>query len=246
MNMPISMPMMARQADSLAFLAFPAKRAAQQVSGTTEELFQSISKIINSVLGDMLAARTSEQFTGLLARHFNTYLDVMLALSKLIKATVPLQVIDRLAHESMSEMESDFRDCGAAVFGTELRDQAMFTVWTLRKINDLAETCETKAVRDELRPDDRQMFEQFILNVLYGRFHLDCLKMSVRKSIPVYPEVSESLADGLRAIVNAYAYVKQAADLRNDDPDEPAILIDFDEEEQELVAASMNDLSVSV
>jgi hypothetical protein len=133
---------------------------------------------------------------------------VTLALGGLINAVVPHQVIDRLTFESLSEMEAEFRDEGLSAFGSEIKDQAMFTVWTLRKINDLAHGISASdKPAEHLINDDKHYASSFASHVLYSRFHLDCLKISLRTSRPLYPEVLESISEGLRAVVNAYAFV---------------------------------------
>jgi hypothetical protein len=242
MNTTMTMPLNASQDDTLAFLAFPAKRAAEQVSGTTDELFKSIGTILNDIMMDMLSTRTATQYCAARDSYLATYMQVMLGLSKLISATVKPSVIDRLTYESLSEMEADFRDCGAQVFGEDMKDQALFTVWTLRKINDLTnQICSADAIEPHLLPTDHKMASMFVSHVLYGRFHLDCMKASLRTNTPIYPEVLDCVSDGLRAVVNAYAYIKQASDLRCKPHSEDMIMIDFDEEEQELLAASMKD-----
>jgi hypothetical protein len=139
-------------------------------------------------------------------------------------------------------MEADFRDHGVAAFGAEVNDQALFTVWTLRKINDLASRiCATDAVKPHLVPADREQAMRFVMHVLHGRFHLDCLKSSLRTGTPIYPEVLGCISEGLRSVVNGYSHIKQACDLRNTEENEEMIFIDFDEEERELLASSMAD-----
>jgi hypothetical protein len=244
MNTTMTMPSSVQE-DTLSFLAFPAKRAAAQVNGTTEDIFQNIATILNQVVTDALSARTADQFRNTLSSSLETYMQVMAGLSKLINATVPEKVIDRLTNESLSEMESDFRNEGIEVFGEYLSNQAMFTVFSLRKITDLANQIgASDQIESHLIPADQQLHSMFVTNVLYGRFHLDCLTHSLRTSTPVFPEVLDCISDGLRPVVNAYAYIKQAADMRSGADKEEMIHIEFDEEEQELVESSMYDLQM--
>jgi len=237
----MTMLLNARQDDTLAFLAFPAKRAKEQVTGTTEDIFRNIGKVLTDILRDVLSKRTSELYTEAREQHFMTYMEVMLGLGKLINATVPRPVIDRLTVESLAEMEADFREHGAHAFGEEMKNQALFTVWTLRKINELADRVTKASVDAHLIPADREMASKFVGNVLYGRFHLDCLNMSLRENTPIYPDVLECISEGLRNVVNAYAYIKQAADLRGKQDDGDLIHIEFDDEEKDLLSSSMLD-----
>jgi hypothetical protein len=232
-----------RDQDRLAFLALPAKRASEQVTGTANDLFIAIQKILNQILNEVCGQRTAEEFCAIRDLYFPQYMQVMKALGHLVQTVVPSNVIDRLCYESMSEMEASFREDGRAAFGQEMSDQALFTVWTLRKINDLVDGIRaSKEPKKSLAEADAELRRMFVHHVLYSRFHLDCLNQSLRSGRILFPEVLDPISEGLRGLVNAYAYIRQASDLRSDRVDEEAIHIDFDDEEKELVALSMKDL----
>jgi hypothetical protein len=245
MNATLAMPENATgMGESLSFLAFPARRAAKQVSGAADDLFRNIATILDQMLTDVTEKRTAVDFCAARDEYFPRYVQVMLALGSLINAVVPPPVIERLTFESLSEMEADFRDDGLSAFGSEIKDQAMFTVWTLRKINDLAQGISASdKPASHLTSDDKHYAASFASHVLYSRFHLDCLKMSLRTNRALYPEVLESVSEGLRATVNAYAWIRQGAALRSAKSDELAFdtAIDWDDEEEGLLSSSMND-----
>jgi hypothetical protein len=222
-------------------LALPAKHASAQITGTANDLFKAAQAILNQILADVSGKRTAAEFQKARDEHFPQYTMVMMAIGNVIRVVVPPAVIDRLAWESFSEMEADFRDGGAAAFGKDISDQAIFTVWTLRKIHDLATRIQRSG--DAIQNSDPELLKGFVNNVLYSRFHLDCLKASLRSERAIYPEVLESISEGLRALVNAYAYIRRATDVVRSSANEEPIHIDFDEEEQELVALSMKDLA---
>jgi hypothetical protein len=231
------------QEDRLAFLALPAKRASEQVAGTTNDIFVAVQTILDRMLSDVCGKRTAEEFCAARELYLPQYMRVMTALGNLVQTVVPVPVINQLCYESMSEMEADFRDEGRANFGQDIADQAMFTVWTLRKINDLVDQVSASdGPREGLKDSDAKLKKQFVNYILYTRFHLDCLKMSMRSGRAIYPDVLEQVSEGLRALVNAYSYIRQASDLHFEVSDEEPISIDFDDEEQELVALSMKDL----
>ena len=232
--------------DRLAFLAFPAQKASEQVTGTTNDLIDSVQTIVNTIISDVCSKRTASEFIAARKRYFPQYFQVMRGLGNLAAAVVPENVLDRLAYEAFSELEANFRDEGVAAFGTEIKDQAMFTVWTLRKINDLANDVRLRrAPIARFAEADRELAEDFVMHVVYSRFHLDCLRGSLRTQKAIYPEVLECVSNGLRGLVNAYAYIRQASDLRSEMVEEEPIIIEFDEEEQELVALSMKDLGLN-
>jgi hypothetical protein len=96
-------------------------------------------------------------------------------------------------------------------------------------------------VKPDLVRTDGEMAKMFVSHVLYGRFHLDILKMSMRTKTAIFPEVLDCVSEGLRTIVNAYSYIKLAADVGTKPARDEMITIEFDDEEQELLASSMRD-----
>lgn len=247
MEMTLSLPITSDcDEDRLAFLALPAKRASGQVTGTVNELFTTIQTLLAEIVTDVCAKRTIEEFCAARDMYFPQYVRVMVALSSLINTMVPTHVVDRLAWESMSEMEAEFRDDAVPMFGKDICDQAIFTVWTLRKIHDLANRLRHHQEPKESKRDaDTKLTADFVHHILVSRFNLDCLNRSLHTGTPILPEIMNAISEGLRSLVNAYAYIKQVVDLRSENVTEDLILIDFDEEERELLADSMRDLTAN-
>jgi hypothetical protein len=229
------------QEDRLAFLALPAKHASAQITGTTNDLFKAAQAILNQIVADMCGRRTTQEFEQARNEYYTQYVMVMLAVGRLISAVVPTKVIDRLSWESLSELEAEFRDGGIAAFGKDISDQALFTVWTLRKIHDVVTRLQES--KGAIEKADQKLAKDFVDHILYSRFHLDCLMMSLRSDRAIYPEVLECISEGLRSLVNAYAYIRQVSDAGQATAIEAPILIEFDDEERELVALSMEDLA---
>jgi hypothetical protein len=231
------------QENRLAFLALPAKRASEQVTGTENDIFKAIQKLLTQMISDVCWKRTADEFRNTREEYFPKYFQVMRALNRLVSTVVPRPVIQRLAYESFSEMEADLREKGQAAFGKILCEQAMFTVWTLRKISDLGDKIRASQQLDEsLEQNDKALVKDFVFHLVYARFHLDCLALSLNSGRAIQPEVLECVSDGLRAIVNAYAFIRQGYGLRQSDAEEEIINIEFDDEEQELLALSMRDI----
>lgn len=227
----------------LAFLALPAKRASEQVTGTEYDLFTAVRKILAQTITDVCSKRTAEDFKSARDEYFPKYLQVVCAMNRMVKAVVPPTVVTRLSYEAMSETEADFRDKGTAFFGKALSDQARFTIWTLRKIAELRERIIARlSVEEGFVERDSELERDFVTHIVYARFHMDCLLYSLNTGRILHPEVLESVSDGLRAMVNAYAYIRQACGLREHPEEEEIIPIDFDDEERELTALSMRDV----
>jgi hypothetical protein len=138
-------------------------------------------------------------------------------------------------------LESDIREHARAFFGAEMEEQAFFTVWTLRKIDELANVVSSGKVPDSDKQRDQEYAGHFLVTALWARFNIDCLSASMRSKKPIYPEVLNEISDGLRSAVNAYAWIKQAANIRSSSPDIDSSF-EMDEEDKELLRESMYDL----
>ncbi len=128
-----------------------------------------------------------------------------MSLGTLIKITVPERDIELLTSQSLAALEADFRNQGAAKFGAELRDRGLFTVWTLRKIRDLSRGMNSNVLASEAG-------RKFASYAVWARFHIDCLIKSMKSDMPLFPAVVENIVDGLRAAVDAYAWLRIEAD----------------------------------
>lgn len=241
MNTMMAVPVNTGVGESLAFLAFPAKRASEEVSATTEEMVRTISTLVSQILAEAVGARSKEQFLRARKTHIARYMQVMIALSDLIAAAVDEPTIGRLTVESLSELETMFKE-GERIFGPFIGEQAVFTVWTFGKISELVQQCNAKRVSHEYREADAEFARQYVGHVLYARFHLDCLRMSLMQGQPLFPEVLDEISEGLRSAVDAYAYVRHGMELRHPTEEELMIDIPWDEEQDELLRLSSEDL----
>jgi hypothetical protein len=233
----------------VSLFGLPAERSAKRsLPGTADDVLRAISSILDGMLMEVIAHRTASEFTEAVHEAMPRYVNLVLAFAKLATAVVRPQTMQRLTHESFAELESDLRDHGLAVLGEPLRERGIFTVWTLRKTADLLTILE-KAEDAQLGADkaqrekDGRLYQEFVAHALRSRFHIDCLIVSMRSKRPIYPEVVPLVDDGLRSAVNAYAWIKQAVDLRFP-VDESEPMTDYwTEEDKELVDASMRDLA---
>jgi len=171
------------------------------------------------------------------------YMRTLRAMSDLVKIIVPDSVIEILAGEYFSELNAELRDQGLTRFGASVLDQAMFTVWTLRKIHDLIPKISTsEPVAKANKAKDGQLAMEFSVASAWTQFHLDCLSAAIRFDRPLYPEVLVEITEGLRTAVNAYGLIRQGVNLRVS-PNEPTIEArQWDEEDEELLNSSMHDM----
>jgi hypothetical protein len=233
-----------RELLGLVGLPSDAESAPRQLSGETYDLIRSVVSVIDGMILRTIQERTQEDFKKTREAVFPQYFAAMAALSMLIKVTVPNNDLVWLAAQSLSELEADFRDNGAAAFGATIRDRGIFTVWILRKIaNFIPEISKPPALEDEQRKKDNELAMQFVGHAVWARFHIDCLINSMNSKVPIFPDVMPLVEDGLRAAVNAYAWIRQAVDLRlgNPEPDYPPVA--WDEEDASFIADSMRDFA---
>jgi len=222
----------------LELLGLPSEseQASKQLSGSANELVRTVTSIIDSMILRTMEARTAESFREVRKEIFPAYFSAMCALGTLLRVVVPKNDIVWMSAQSLSALESDFRNEGAAAFGLELRDRGLFTVWVLRKISDLSEGLdETKAGSEKAK--------HFAIAAIWARFHIDCLIKSMQSHKPIFPEVVEPIADGLRAAVNAYALLRQEVDEHAgaSEPELPPVL--WESEDEILLQDSMRDMA---
>ena len=230
---------------ALAFLASRSKNSSRELSAPVSEVFKGFRSVIDQILVDTIQKRTAVEFHEYFVKAFPKYAGMTLSLSHVAHLIVPSNVIEHLTRESICELEADFRAKGLGAFGASVRDQAMFTVWTLRKINDLLTQISATKLDESKREEDKQYCLYFNFYALRAHFSLDALNMALRLSQPIYPEVMEELTDGLRGMVNAYTWARQGAAVRLPVAEPALEIMESDEEDEELLRASMQDLTLA-
>jgi hypothetical protein len=206
------------------------------------DLVRQVVSVIDDLVTRSIEQRTAAEFSTVRGEVFPQYCAAVRALGDLARIVLPQATIERLSMESFSEMEADFREFGSSTFGSDLTERGLFTVWTLRKIYDLAKEISASPVPKEIAEQDAEKARDFVRFALWNRFHVDCLTKSMRAKKPIYPEVVDPIRDGLRAAVDAYAHIRQWADLRNPKPEPDFAPIEWTGDDDALLADSMYDL----
>ncbi len=228
---------------TLAFLSSRSTKSARELSSSAGEVLTGMTAVLEQILTGMIETRTAAEFEASFKDAFPKYAAVVLALSSFVDAAVPSQIVERLRQESFCEMEAEFRDKALAAFGAEVRDQALFTVWTLRKISDLLRQIHAVPKVDaSQRVLDKEFARKFTVSALVAHFGLDCLTTALQAGSPVYPGVLETITDHLRSAVNAYAWARKGADLRNPNAEPKIEVVEWDDEEQQLLREATFDM----
>lgn len=228
---------------NVGLIGLPAEKPAQRsLPGSADNLLKSIGETIDEMIVDVISKRTADEFSKAEAEVFPQYVSLVVAFSRVASKVIDRKTIVRLNAESFCELEAEIRANGEACFGESLKERAMFTVWMLRKISDLLAVLQTATVGDDQKGKDAEFAGHFFLHALRARFYVDCLIASMRTSRPLYRSVFPQVDDGLRSIVNAYAWVKQAVDLRLPSDDSEMVAPEWTADDQELLDASTYDL----
>jgi hypothetical protein len=229
-------------------LAFPGAAESsrrRQVSGSADDLMRNIFSLLEDLVLCTIEKRTATEFRQSRDAVFPKYMEAVGALGSLVRIVVPQHVIERLNREFFCELEADLREKGLTAFGPALRDQAVFTVFTLRKISDLI-TQLAGAVKTDVKPSQQvaEIMSQLLFHAVWTRFHVNCLVTSIDRQAIIYPEVLELVTDGLRAAVNAYGLTRRLLDALSPIRETPLVPIEWDEEEQNLLNEAKRDMLV--
>lgn len=228
----------------LTLLASRSKRSARELSAPVEEVFRGASTALDQMLTSLVEKRSGDDYDAALSDIFPKYAALTISISQIARAIVPEDVLERLTREAICELEADFRDQATAAFGSAIKERAMFTIWTVRRINEIVIKIHSTKITDESKKkEDKEFCVQFIICSLHAHLGLDCLRIALRQNRPIYPEVMERVMNGLRAMVNAYAWARRGLALRLPHADEAIENDGPDERDEALIRLSMSSFS---
>lgn len=233
--------------DLLKLIGLPSEKerslaAAKELSASANEVINTVQSVIDGLVLCTIEQHTRADFEKVRSAVFPSYFTAMRALGDLVKIVVPPQAIERIISESFCELEADFRQPGLSI-GSDLSERAMFTVWTLRKINALSQEITAEPPNEDA--GDACLARNYATHAVWTKFHIDCLVKSMRAQKPIYPEVVDPIRDGLRAAVNAYGWIRQWVDLHAARAEPELAQVPWDEEDEILLNDSMGDLARS-
>lgn len=227
----------------LALPGFKLKQTtvANNISNNAEQLIENVLAMLDTLVVQAIESRSAVEFLETRERIFPQYYDTILGLSYLVQIAIPRDVLDVMNNESFAKIEASFQDRGLAAFGSDIRDQAIFTTWTLKKISVLCQRINRIPLNSDLKGSNSDIFNQFLFHAMCTRFSLDCLSKSMLLQKPIYPEVLPKIMDGLRNAVNTYVYIRRALDLRDEVPELSLDWTEWDDEDQILLDESSSD-----
>lgn len=220
-----------------------AKNAKRSLAPSASDVLAGCVDAIGVILRSAIETRTRAEYARVFNDLFPKYAAVTCAVSHFATAVIQKPLREQLVRESICEMETDFRDKGLAAFGTAVRDQAMFTVWTLRKINELADQIIGLPIPSEKKKEDAEYSGKFNIHVLRAQFSLDCLNAALEGEQAIYPEVLEEIIDGLRSMVDAYTWARRGLQIRVPDQRSEEIPILAEAEDAAMIDFAFSEAS---
>jgi hypothetical protein len=209
-----------------------------------ERLIKELGSMLDKQLLAALDSRSASEFAKVRADIWPKYIRALRALSDTMRNVASEHDIDRLSRVAMAEFKTDLEKQRGSRFGNALTDQAIFTLWTLEKIRLLSFKLTGKPAPEQ-RGTDLQLNKEYRLCSLWAQFHMDVTVAAMNFDKAVPDDVQDSICDGLRSVVNAYAIMKEALELRRPRAEEPATaaVLPWDEEDEQLLATSMQDIN---
>lgn len=224
--------------EQFAFLHLPSGESAQP---SVDEVVRKIGDVLDDLVRRVVEKKTASAFQAARKEVLPSYFRALRSISDIAMVVIGESARDRLVESSFSWLDEQLRRRGDS-FGVAVKEQALFTVWTFRKIDSLIRRIVRQDAPKEYQSLDATFTSNFTTYVVWARFHLDCLLVSTRHNIMISKEIREDIADGLRGAVNAYAYAMQAVKLRHPAEAETINPPEWDAEDQALLEASMRDL----
>jgi hypothetical protein len=226
-----------------AFLAARSKKPARELPLAVEEVFRGTSTALEQMMETVIETRSGQEFDALVSKIFSNYAALTIALSQITEVLAPKDAVERMTRESICELEADFRDRALAMFGSVVKEQAIFTIWTIRKIHDILPRLRSEQLIDKSKQnEDKEFGLKFTVSSLRAYFALDCLNTAMSKGRPIYPEVMDRLVDNLRSMVNAYTWARRGLALRIPRAEEPMEDMSLEAEDQHFLEAAQHNL----
>jgi hypothetical protein len=226
-----------------AFVTLPSK-SSHELSLDVQGVFNKIAEVRTNLILTAIEAQSRDEFTARRTRVFPDVVRTNKAMGSLARVMVPTPTLDRITWQAFAELEAELTEHGTRKFGEAAREQAIFTVWTLRRINRLlSKIIESKPLEGDKAEREREIAKEFSFYLLWAYFHLECLVASMRYDKPIQIDVLDEICDGMRAAVNSYGLLRRGLDLHFAPQPEPSEDIIWTEEDEQLLASSMDDMA---
>ncbi|NYF53948.1 hypothetical protein [Tunturiibacter gelidoferens] len=184
---------------------------------------------------------SADEFIARRERLFQRYVDLMLGLGRIAHALNEGIELVKKIKEQLYVAETFYANAAKEYCPPHLKDQAIFSLWELGKVVDLADFINSRPpVPENKREEDQRFSGVCTIELLFGRLHLDCLAYAISAKRVLPDDMQELLNEGMRHFVNGHVAIRFGARLRQEIVDDsPVELIPLDEEDRLDFAYSM-------
>jgi hypothetical protein len=185
-------------------------------------------------------SKSADEFMARRERLFARYTDLMLGLGRIVNALTDSGELIRRVKVQLGTAEKFFSEANGKFCPPYLRDQALFSLWELGKIVDLADFIHSRPpLPESKREEDMRLSSTCTAELLFGRIHLDCLGYAISTKLIISEDIREMLSEGMRHFVNGHIAIRFGARLRQETADEmPSELLPLDDEDRQHLAYS--------
>jgi hypothetical protein len=220
----------------------PSSASETKLITSDEKLISKLMSVMDNQLLLSLESSSLEDFRERRRSVFPRYVRALRALSDTVRNLIQDSEIDRIAERAISQVGIDLERLRGTRFEDKLVDQARFTLWTLGKMSllgrKIAEAGKPKSVRV-----DYERYLNCQATSVWAQFHMDSIVAAMKFGKSPNREIQMELCDGLRAIVNSYAVMKEALEARQQVQEDLPVSLPWDDEDEHLLVASMRDLN---
>lgn len=220
----------------------PSSASEAKLVTSDEKLISKLISVVDNQLLLSLESGSVEDFRERRRSVFGRYARAIRALSDTVRNLIQNSEIERIAERSISQIETDLERLRGTRFEDKLVDQARFTLWTLGKMSLLSHQIAEAGRPKNIRAD----YERYLdcqATSAWAQFHMDSVVAAMKFGKSPSKEIQMEICDGLRAIVNAYALMREALDARRQVQENLAVSLPWDDEDEHLLAASMRELN---
>jgi hypothetical protein len=228
---------------ALGALFEPSLTGETKLVGSEERLIRELVLGVDKQLLAVLSCSSLAEFSLARTRVWPRYVRALVALSNTVGNLASEDEVALRTVEASAQIASDLEKQRGSRFIDALVDQAVFALWTTGKMRSVGRRIEAfKGPYD--RKADATLADNFRWTSLWAQFHLDSIIAAVKFDMTVQNEIQPELCRGLRAMVNAYAIMKEAMALRVPRPVATSLAdLPWDDEDETLLASSMRDIN---
>ena len=179
------------------------------------EIAERISKQLDEIASRLLGVTCVEEFDPLRSQEFASYMRLCTAFTNVALTVIDQNEFAHILQDSLVKTESKFAASAHAYLGDEDYREALFSITNLRSAQRLLPALIIHSpMNADDRCRDRELAKLYVTANVWANMHLHCLQLAIEKNQLVAQEILNRLLEGLRQSLMAYAYAREALDLR--------------------------------